>query len=81
VVGPTGAGKSTLLSLLPRFYDPTRGRVLVDGRDVREYRLASLRRQIAMVRQPPLLFPVSLRENIAFGRPDARRPRPPASTR
>jgi len=72
VVGPTGAGKSTLLSLLPRFYDPTRGRVLMDGRDVREYRLASLRRQIAMVLQPPLLFPVSLRENIAFGRPDAR---------
>ncbi len=72
VVGPTGAGKSTLLSLLPRFYDPTRGRVLVDGRDVREYRLASLRRQIAMVLQPPLLFPVSLRENIAFGRPDAK---------
>jgi len=71
VVGPTGAGKSTLLSLLPRFYDPTRGRVLVDGRDVRDYRLASLRRQIAMVLQPPLLFPVSLRENIAFGRPDA----------
>ena len=71
VVGPTGAGKSTLLSLLPRFYDPTRGRVLVDGRDVREYQLASLRRQIAMVLQPPLLFPVSLRENIAFGRPDA----------
>ncbi len=55
VVGPTGAGKSTLLSLLPRFYDPTRGRVLVDGRNVREYRLASLRRQIAMVLQPPLL--------------------------
>ena len=72
VVGPTGAGKSSLLSLLPRFYDPTRGRVLMDGRDVREYRLASLRRQIAMVLQPPLLFPVSLRENIAFGRPDAR---------
>ena len=72
VVGPTGAGKSTLLSLLPRFYDPTRGRVLVDGHDVREYRLASLRRQIAMVLQPPLLFPVSLRENIAFGRPDAK---------
>ena len=72
VVGPTGAGKSTLLSLLPRFYDPTRGRVLVDGRDVREYRLASLRRQIAVVPQPPLLFPMSLRENIAFGRPDAR---------
>jgi len=72
VVGPTGAGKSTLLSLLPRFYDPTRGRVLVDGIDAREYRLGSLRRQVAMVLQPPLLFPVSIRENIAFGRPDAR---------
>jgi ATP-binding cassette subfamily B protein/subfamily B ATP-binding cassette protein MsbA len=72
VVGPTGAGKSTLLSLLPRFYDPTRGRVLVDGVDAREYRLNSLRRQVAMVLQPPLLFPVSIRENIAFGRPDAR---------
>jgi ATP-binding cassette subfamily B protein/subfamily B ATP-binding cassette protein MsbA len=72
VVGPTGAGKSTLLSLLPRFYDPTRGRVLVDGIDARDYRLGSLRRQVAMVLQPPLLFPVSIRENIAFGRPDAR---------
>jgi ATP-binding cassette subfamily B protein/subfamily B ATP-binding cassette protein MsbA len=72
VVGATGAGKSTLLSLLPRFYDPTRGRVLIDGVDAREYRLDSLRRQIAMVLQPPLLFPVSVRENIAFGRPDAR---------
>ncbi|HKW91531.1 MAG TPA: ABC transporter ATP-binding protein [Methylomirabilota bacterium] len=71
IVGPTGAGKSTLLSLLPRFYDPTRGRVLVDGHDAREYRLTSLRRQIAMVLQPPLVFPVSIRENIAFGRPDA----------
>ena len=72
IVGPTGAGKSTLLSLLPRFYDPTRGRVRLDGVDAREYRLDSLRRQVAMVLQPPLLFPVSIRENIAFGRPDAR---------
>jgi ATP-binding cassette subfamily B protein len=72
VVGPTGAGKSTLLSLLPRFYDPTRGHVRVDGADARAYRLDSLRRQVAIVLQPPLLFPVSLRENIAFGRPDAR---------
>ena len=71
VVGPTGAGKSTLLGLLPRFYDPTRGRVLVDGIDVRELRLAALRGQIAMVLQPPLVFPVSVRENIAFGRPGA----------
>jgi ATP-binding cassette subfamily B protein/subfamily B ATP-binding cassette protein MsbA len=72
VVGPTGAGKSTLLSLVPRFYDPQAGRVLVDGVDVREYRLAGLRRQIAMVLQPPLVLPMSLRENIAFGRPGAR---------
>jgi ATP-binding cassette subfamily B protein len=72
VVGATGAGKSTLLSLLPRFYDPVRGRILVDGVDAREYRLSALRRQVAMVLQPPLLFPVSFRENIAFGRPDAR---------
>jgi ATP-binding cassette, subfamily B, bacterial len=71
IVGPTGVGKTTLLSLLPRFYDPTRGRVLVDGHDVRDYRLTSLRRQIAMVLQPPLVFPVSIRENIGFGRPDA----------
>ncbi|HET6982295.1 MAG TPA: ABC transporter ATP-binding protein, partial [Myxococcaceae bacterium] len=72
VVGPTGAGKSTLLSLLPRFYDPTRGRLLVDGVDARDYKLQSLRRQVAMVLQPPLLFPVTIRENIAFGRPEAR---------
>src|SRR5260370_9532720 len=72
VVGATGADKSTLLSLLPRFYDPTRGRVLVDSVDARKFRLESLRRQVAIVLQPPLLFPVSVRENIAFGRPDAR---------
>jgi ATP-binding cassette subfamily B protein len=72
IVGPTGAGKSTLLSLLPRFYDVTAGRVSVDGVDVRDYRLAALRRQIAMVLQPPLVLPTTLRENIAFGRPGAR---------
>ena len=71
IVGATGAGKSTLLSLLPRFYDTTGGRILVDGVDVREYRLASLRRQIAMVLQPPLLLPTSVRDNIALGRPEA----------
>src|SRR5439155_17248234 len=71
IVGATGAGKSTLLSLLPRFYDATAGRVLVDGVDVRDYRLASLRRQIAMVLQPPLVLPTTLRDNIAFGRPTA----------
>ena len=73
IVGPTGAGKSTLLSLLPRFFDPTVGRVLVDGVDAREYRLAALRHQIAMVLQPPLVLPASIAENIAFGRSGARR--------
>ncbi|MGH7963071.1 MAG: ABC transporter ATP-binding protein, partial [Candidatus Binatia bacterium] len=71
IVGPTGAGKSTLVSLLPRFYDPHEGRVLLDGVDVREFTLASLRRQVAMVLQPPLVFPITLRENIAYGRPEA----------
>jgi ATP-binding cassette subfamily B protein/subfamily B ATP-binding cassette protein MsbA len=71
VVGPSGAGKSTLLSLLPRFFDPTIGSVLIDGVDVREYTLKSLRRQIAMVLQPPLVFPMSVRANIAYGRPEA----------
>jgi ATP-binding cassette, subfamily B, bacterial len=69
IVGATGAGKSTLLSLLPRFFDPSTGRVLIDGVDVREYRLKSLRQQIAMVLQPPLVFPISVRDNIAYGRP------------
>jgi len=72
VVGATGAGKSTLLSLLPRFYEAKAGRVLIDGVDVRDYRLASLRRQIAIVLQPPLVFPTTVAENIAFGRPGAR---------
>ena len=73
VVGPTGAGKSTLLSLLPRFYDPWAGRVLVDGVDAREYQLGALRQQIAMVLQPPLVFNASVHDNIAFGRSSARR--------
>jgi ATP-binding cassette subfamily B protein/subfamily B ATP-binding cassette protein MsbA len=71
IVGPTGAGKSTLLALLPRFYDPNAGSVTIDGVDVREYTLRSLRNQIAMVLQPPLLFPLSARDNIAYGRPGA----------
>jgi len=71
VVGPTGAGKSTLLGLLPRFFDPTAGRVEIDGVDVREYTLKSLRSQIGMVLQPPLIFPLSVRDNIAYGRPGA----------
>jgi len=71
IVGPTGAGKSTLLGLLPRFYDAISGSVTIDGVDVREYTLRSLRNQIAMVLQPPLLFPLSARDNIAYGRPGA----------
>src|SRR5262249_15430960 len=70
IVGATGAGKTTLVSLIPRFYDPTAGRVLLDGIDVREFRLKALRQQVAMVLQPALVFPTSLRENIAYGRPD-----------
>jgi ATP-binding cassette subfamily B protein len=73
VVGPTGAGKSTLVSLLPRFYDPQEGRVLLDGIDIREFTLASLRQQVAMVLQPPLVFPITIGENIAYGRPGASR--------
>jgi ATP-binding cassette subfamily B protein len=71
IVGPTGAGKSTLVSLLPRFYDPQSGHVTIDGIDIREFQLKSLRRQIAMILQPPLVFPLTIRENIAYGRPEA----------
>jgi ATP-binding cassette, subfamily B, bacterial len=71
VVGATGAGKTTLVSLVPRFYDPTAGRVLLDGIDVREFRLKALRQQVGMVLQPALVFPTTVRENIAYGRPDA----------
>lgn len=71
IVGPTGVGKSTMLGLLPRFFDPQAGRILIDGVNVREFQLKSLRRQIAMVLQPPLVFPISVRDNIAYGRPEA----------
>jgi ATP-binding cassette, subfamily B, bacterial len=71
IVGPSGAGKSTLVSLLPRFYEPQVGRVTLDGVDLREFQLKSLRQQIAMVLQPPLVFPITIRENIAYGRPEA----------
>ena len=71
IVGPTGVGKSTMLGLLPRFYDPQGGRILIDGVDVREFQLKSLRRQISMVLQPPLVFPISVRDNIAYGRSEA----------
>src|SRR5438132_1990484 len=71
LVGGTGTGKSTLLSLVPRFYDPTTGFVMLDGRDVREMTKKSLRAQIAIVLQDTLLFSTTVRENIAYGRPDA----------
>jgi ATP-binding cassette subfamily B protein/subfamily B ATP-binding cassette protein MsbA len=71
LVGGTGAGKSTLLSLVPRFYDPTSGVVRLDGRDLREITKKSLRAQIAIVLQDTLLFSTTVRENIAYGRPDA----------
>jgi ATP-binding cassette, subfamily B, bacterial len=71
IVGPTGAGKSTLMSLLPRFYDPQTGCVKIDGINIAEFELKSLRRQIAMVLQPPVIFPVSIRDNIAYGRSEA----------
>jgi ABC-type multidrug transport system fused ATPase/permease subunit len=71
IVGPTGAGKSTLVSLLPRFYDPVGGRILLDGIDVRTMTLRSLREQISIVPQEPLLFSSSVLENIRYGRLDA----------
>jgi len=71
IVGPTGAGKSTLVSLLPRFYDPDEGRVLLDDIDVRDLTLASLRRHISVVPQEPLLFTGTIRENIRYGRLEA----------
>ena len=73
IVGPTGAGKTTLVNLIPRFFDPWHGRVLIDGHDVRELTLRSLRQNIALVLQESVLFPMSLAENIAYGRPDASR--------
>jgi len=71
LAGGTGAGKSTLLSLVPRFYDPTTGSIMLAGRDVREITKKSLRAQIAIVLQDTLLFSTTVRENIAYGRPDA----------
>jgi ABC-type multidrug transport system fused ATPase/permease subunit len=71
VCGPTGSGKTTLLNLLPRFYDPTGGRVLVGGVDTRDVPVAELRRAVAIVTQKPVLFSVLLRENLLSARPDA----------
>ncbi len=71
LVGPSGGGKSTILNLIPRFYDPTAGRVLVDGQDVRDVTLTSLRDQIGLVTQEPFLFDDTIRANIAYAHPDA----------
>ncbi|WP_022852611.1 ABC transporter ATP-binding protein [Thermodesulfatator atlanticus] len=73
LVGPSGAGKTSLVSLLPRFYDPTSGRVTLDDTDLRELKLSSLRRLIGIVSQDIILFNVSVAENIAFGKPGATR--------
>jgi ATP-binding cassette subfamily B protein/subfamily B ATP-binding cassette protein MsbA len=73
IVGATGAGKTTLVSLIARFYDPWQGRVQVDGRDIRDVQLRSLRGQIGLVLQDPFLFPFTIAENIAYGRPGATR--------
>ena len=84
LVGATGAGKSTFVKLVARFHDPTRGRVLVDGHDLRDVTERSLRSQLGMVPQEGFLFSGTIRDNIAFGRPDAsadrtsRRPRVPS---
>jgi subfamily B ATP-binding cassette protein MsbA len=71
IVGPTGGGKSTVVSLIPRFYDPTAGRVLIDGKDARDLQLAALRREVGFVLQETVLFRGTIRDNIAYGRPGA----------
>ena len=71
VVGHTGAGKSTIAQLIPRLYDPNDGQILIDGYDIREFTLESLRAQMSMVLQESILFTGSIVENIAYGRPDA----------
>jgi len=72
IVGPSGAGKSTLVNLIPRFFDVTSGRILIDGKDVRDLTLSSLRRQIAQVTQETILFNDTVRNNIAYGQPDVK---------
>jgi ABC-type multidrug transport system fused ATPase/permease subunit len=71
IVGENGAGKSTLLGLLPRLYDPVQGGVIIDGADIKTFTLESLREQIGIVLQQPILFATTIRENIAYGKADA----------
>jgi len=73
IAGRTGAGKTTLMNLLTRFYDPTAGAILLDGVDLKDYRLADLRAQFAIVLQDPVLFSTTIAENVAYGKPDASR--------
>jgi ABC-type multidrug transport system fused ATPase/permease subunit len=73
IVGPSGAGKSTLVDLLARFYDPTEGRILADGVDIRDYRQASWLRRVGIVSQDPFLFNATIEENIGYGRAGASR--------
>ncbi len=72
LVGPSGAGKSTLVNLIPRFFDVTSGRILLDGKDIRDLTLSSLRKQVAQVTQETILFNDTVRNNIAYGRPDVK---------
>jgi ATP-binding cassette subfamily B protein len=81
IVGPTGAGKSTLVSLVARFFDPWEGTVWIDGYDARAVQLRSLRSQVAVVPQDPFLFPTTVAENIAYGRPEASRKKVKAAAR
>jgi len=71
IVGPTGSGKSTLIKLIPRFYDPIKGRILVDGIDLRDIKIRSLRKHIGLVHQDIFLFPGTIKDNIAYGKPNA----------
>ena len=71
IMGTTGSGKTTMLNLLARFYDPTSGRIVVDGHDIRDYRLSDYRGQFSIVLQEPVLFSTSIVENISYGRPEA----------
>lgn len=73
LIGPTGAGKTTLVNLIPRFYDPTEGRVLIDGADIRELDIPQLRRSVGVIFQETFLFSATVAENIAYGRPQATR--------
>ncbi len=81
VVGPNGSGKTTLLSLVPRLFDPDRGQVLIDGRDIRQFSVRSLRRQIGVVTQETVVFRGTIRENIAYGADDATAARVEAAAR